>query len=476
MQSRWLYRTAGPRKVLFNLSYMLKLYGAVSVPPAVLSAIYGEFILTAVFAGTGLVSFLAGTLSFRRSYPVVNNAESLVIVALSYVLYSLLGALPFLTVSSYMNGFFEAMSGFTTTGLTMFDPEGLPRSLVFFRSYSQWIGGAGIVILSSAILRIPVRAASRIVSTEAVEVGLIGSMKSVATLIIRAYVVLTAIGLAALAISGMDWFDSLVHALSAISTGGFSSRAGSIGAYGSPLIRSAVILVMILGSVNFTLYHRFRDGERRRMLLTDPQVRWLLGTIVLFAFLNLLSGSGSGILTSLFHSATSLTTTGFDVDPVSGWPEATKLLSSIQMIIGGGDASTAGGIKLFRLIVIVHIAGWFIRRALLPRSTKTAVRYGDSVINNTEMKEIFAFFSLYLLIVAASTIIFAVSGHTASDSFFESASSLGTVGLSSGITGAGMPPHLKVLLIFNMWAGRIEILPVLVMFNPFIWRKGRKKR
>jgi trk system potassium uptake protein TrkH len=476
MKTRWLYETVSLKKVFNNLSYMLKLYGYISLPPIVLSIIFQEYIFTALFAGVALFSFLAGSLIYRDAYSVVNMTESLVIVALSYLGFSLFGAVPFLPVSSFLNGFFEAMSGFTTTGLTMFNPEKLPRVLVFFRSYSQWIGGAGIVILSLAILRIPVRTASRIASAEAVKDELIGSMKSVTFLILRVYLILTIIGYAAFLLAGMNSYDSLVHVLSGISTGGFSSHEESIGFYSSISVRIAVVFLMMLGAVNFTLYHHLRKKEERRYFFEDPQIKYLIVVVVVFAVIPIFSGNGGNPLSSFFHSASSLTTTGYSVEPVTDWPDIKKLLGSIQMIIGGGDGSTAGGIKLFRIIIIFSITGWFIRRSLLPRRMKTAIKYKDLVISNTEVKEIFGFFVLYLFILFLSTAIFTLSGHGAFDSFFESASSLGTVGLSTGITRAAMRPYLKLLLVFNMWAGRIEILPLLILFNPFIWKTKRRKQ
>lgn len=473
MRTRWLYRSVDTAEVLNNLSYMLRLYGIVSVPPAAVSLAFGEHLYAALFAGIGLAAFVAGTLRYRESRASVSNAESFVIVALSYVLFSLLGACAFLPVSPFLDGFFESMSGFTTTGLTMFDPGRLPRSLVFFRSYAQWIGGAGIVILSSVILRIPARTAYRITLVESARAGLIGSMRSVAALILKVYLILTGIGYIALVAAGMDRFDATVHALSAISTGGFSSRAGSAGAFGGTAAMAVLIAVMALGAVNFPLYHHLgKTGERRRFC-RDPQLRLLVVLVAAFAGAGLIAGGGKGPLDSLFHSATSLTTTGFSLRPVRDWSEPMKLLASIQMVVGGGDGSTAGGIKLFRLIVMLRIAGWFIRRSLLPARAKTPVRYGERIMSNRELKEIFAFLSLYLVILCLSTAALALGGHPAADSFFESASSLGTVGLSSGITAGSMPFGYKLLLIFNMWAGRIEILPVLVLFNPLIWNLRR---
>lgn len=476
MKSRWLYISARPKRVAVNLAYMLKLHGFVFLPPAVLSFIFQEYTYTIIFSAGSLLTYLIGTLAYDESYAVVNKTESMVIAALSYVLFSFLGALAFLPGASFINGFFEAMSGYTTTGLTMFQPESLPRTMVFFRSYSQWIGGAGIVILTLAILRIPARTASRIAAAEAVKDELIGSMKSATFLILKVYLVLTAAGYIALLAAGLSAFDALIHVLSGISTGGFSSRSGSIGSFQSGAVNTVMILIMALGAVNFTRYHHLRKKEERTIFFRDPQIHAMLFIIAVFALLQFIFISGEEIKSALFHSASSLTTTGFNIHPASGWPDAQKLFSSIQMVIGGGDGSTAGGIKLFRFIIILYLAGWFIRRSILPKKTKSPVKYNGQIIGNTEMKEIFAFFILYLLILSVSTLIFTLAGHNTFDSLFESVSSLGTVGLSSGITQPSLHFYLKIILIFNMWAGRIEILSVLILFSPFIWSLKRRKK
>jgi trk system potassium uptake protein TrkH len=475
MKTRWLYITVSTKKILNNLSHMLKLYGIISLIPVVVSLIYQEYLYTLFFGGIGLSAFTAGYLLYRDAYSIVNKTESLVIAGLSYLLFTTLGALAFLPVSSFLNGFFEIMSGFTTTGLTMFNPQKLPRTLVFFRSYSQWIGGAGIVVLSLAALDIPVRTTLRIASAESVKQEFIGSMKSILIIILKVYAVLTLIGFTALFLAGMSTFDSLIHVFSALSTGGFSSHENSIAFYPSPAIRLTLMMVMLLGAINFSLFYQLGKKKERYFLLKDTQVRYMIGIIIIFALVNILFNTGRSTMYAIFDSVSAMTTTGFSITPAAKWPVPEKLLSVVQMIIGGGDGSTAGGIKLFRFILLVSLAAWFIRRSLLPRSSHTAVRVNGRIISNREIKEVFAFLSLYLGILVLSTFIFTLSGYGIFDSFFESTSSLGTVGLSSGITSVSMAFHLKLLLIFNMWAGRLEILSVLILFNPYIWYvKGGK--
>ncbi|MBD3427064.1 MAG: hypothetical protein GF409_07550 [Candidatus Omnitrophica bacterium] len=472
MKYSWIIRSVKLRTVLFKLLPLLKLYGLICLAPVAVSLIYGEYVHTLIFAVTAVIAFLVGRFFQKDREGSINVPEGLIITALSYIMFSLLGALGFLPVTSFINGFFESMSGFTTTGLTLFDPETLPRTLVFFRSYSQWIGGAGIVILSLAVLIVPPRSSLRMFLSEGKKDDAIGNIKSLTLLILKVYGTFTVIGAGLFYLSGMGIFDSVVHVLSCISTGGFSSYGKSLAAYGG-VTRISFILIMFLGAVNFASYYLLRKKTGIRKFYAEPQLRYLLSVIFISALIYLCfyGWDTQKTLLCLFHSTSASTTTGFIVSTPGEWPGGVKLLSALQMIIGGGDGSTAGGIKVFRFVIIIYLVRWLIRGLLLPRKAKVPLKYADRIIDNESIKRIMGFFALYLMVLTISTVIISLFGYDPSDSFFESASSLGTVGLSSGITSMALPPFLKLVLIFNMWAGRLEILPVLVIFNPFIWRK-----
>ena len=171
----------------------------------------------------------------------------------------------------------------------------------------------------------------------------------------------------------------------------------------------------------------------------------------------------------MFRAVTSITTTGFSVTDPAGWRDKEKFLSSCLMVIGGTTCSTAGGIKIFRFIIMLKIVGWYFKRMLLPKETMLAVKYAGEPVIQEEINQLFGFLSFYLGMLALSSLIFTGAGFPVADSLFESASALGTVGLSSGITSPDLPGGLKFLLAFEMWAGRLEIMPVIMMLYPGVW-------
>ena len=232
---------------------------------------------------------------------------------------------------------------------------------------------------------------------------------------------------------------------------------------------------MMLGAINLTLYYFIRvDGIHRLFKNLEVLVLVALimtGTLIFWGFAGF---SLHSLPDSMFNTISSITTTGFNADDPAGWNEQTKFLSACLMIIGGTTCSTAGGIKIFRLVIMMKLLIWLFQRMILPEETKLAIKFGDLPVADDEIKQIFGLLVLYFCLLVGSTMIFSGVGFAVSDAFFESASALGTVGLSSGITSTELAAGLKGLLIFDMWTGRLEILPVIIALYPGTWLYRRK--
>lgn len=466
------------RAIVSNLSLLLRALGALSVLPLVASLLAREFEFSLIFAGMALFCFAVGYFFSIQQQPLnLAIPDALVVTGLAYLLFALVGSVAFLPVASFADSLFEAMSGITTTGLSVLNVAKLPYSLLFFRAYLQWIGGSGIIILSLVMLIEPGRSAFQLYASEYGEENLSGDAKATARLVLKVYMLLTLAGYLAFIASGMGFFDALITVMATVSTGGFSNYPQSIGHYSSPAVRAVVIWFMILGAIGFPAYYLLLHKDWKKFL-KDHQLRVMVALIVVssLASLSTFHWHPGKILAALFNATSALTTTGFNVLDSGTLPPQIKLLDTFLMFIGGSVGSTAGGIKIFRLIISVLVIRWYMMRTLLPEEAKIPIRYREQVISNREIKLVAAFLALYCLIILASAFILVFSGFGISDSLFECASALGTVGLSTGITSPSLGAGLKAVLIFDMWAGRVEILPLLLIFYPPLWVRKRRSK
>jgi len=461
--------------VLDNSCQILLLFGYLLIPPLVTSLLFREFLYAGLLGGEALVCFLPRVVLGKKAVFDLATTEAVVVTALAYLLFSILGAVLFLPVAPFVDGLFEAMSGITTTGLSVMPVESLPGTLLFFRSYSQWIGGAGIVIVSLLLIG-PGKSAFRLYASEYGDVNLAGDVKSTAKVVVKIYLALTALGFLAFLASGMGAFYALLHIMSTVSTGGFSPFSASIGAYQSPFIRIVVVVFMAAGGISFISYYAFQN-RRWRDFFRDSQLRAML-LIMGVSTLLLLPAGGifpENILTGLFHVASAVSTTGFSLNDSSLWSEEMKFATILLMFVGGGAGSTAGGIKLFRLFVALHVIKRLVARVLLPAEARLSFTYDRRSVGDPEIMGACGIIVLYMLSISATALVLTASGISMADAIFESTSALATVGLSVGVTSADLPALSKVFLSLNMWAGRIEILPVLILLYPRIWKRKRRE-
>lgn len=454
----------------------------------------GPFLLTALVSiglGQGLYRLFKGSVEAQLRHAVV-------IVALSWGLIPFLGAIPLwgvaltgldipsITLDHFqdpINALFEAFSGFTSAGLTMaLDSGQLPYCLQWWRSFMQWIGGVGVIVLVISVLE-PSTDPYQLYNFEGRQ-RLIGlTLRETVRRIWWIYGLYTIGAIFLFRIAGMPWWAALNHAMSAIATGGFAITGNSMSAYGPP-VQIAVIVVMILGAISFTIHAQVIRQRRVSALWKDSQHRllWLLlgfgGLAVLFEkywFVDRLSG-----LEVIFQWVSALTTCGFSSADIGSWSPTNKMLLSVAMIFGGAAGSTVGGLKLQRVASLFQGIIWrFQRLALQPHQMMRYELDGEVITEAEANRRVESAAVLGVLWVTAIFVGVVILRHvepyryTLADILFEVASALGSAGLSAGLTGPEMPQMGKIMLMVFMWMGRLEIIPVLALL---IWPLNTLRR
>lgn len=415
----------------------------------------------------------AGLLMWRGLRPkrdtVLSLQEGGIVVVLSWFIVCLFSTWPFISAAglTFSQASFEAVSGWTTTGLSVVDVTQVSHLILLWRSTMQLAGGAGLAVIMLSAITGPTGPA---LSTAEGREQLVPHVKQSAKLVLRIYLVYIVVGIIALYLAGMDWFDAINHAFAALSTGGFSTRAESIGYWDSPSVEAVILPLMILGNLSFVtawLLLRgkvaavLRNGEIRIMSFLLPL------SIVLVFFLTvqpLYPELGKGIRVAVFEMITALTTTGFSTVGYNNWNSLGWLILLVLMLIGGGTCSTAGGIKQYRIYLMCKSLIWQLRGLSLPPRavTEHVVWEADHpvFVDNTRLRQVGTYIFLYLATFIIGTGVCAAYGNGLKESFFEFASTLGTVGLSVGLTKADAPLPVLWTQIAGMLLGRLEFLIV----------------
>lgn len=395
-----------------------------------------------------------------------------VVILLSWVTICLFSAWPLAAAQkmSFTHAFFESVSGWTTTGLSVVDVTQSPHLILLWRSIMQLAGGAGFAIIMLAALLGPVGPALTLAEGRTDQ--LVPHVRQSAKLVLLLYGGYAVAGVTAYVISGMNVFDAINHAFAAISTGGFSTRPESIGHWDSPLAEAVSIPLMVLGNMNFlTAYLLFRgrfkavsrSGELRLMAILLPVcMLCLLFSVCLPLYATL----GKGVRVAVFETFTALTTTGFSTVSYDQWSSEGMLILIVLMLVGGGACSTAGGIKQYRIYVLFKTVLWDIRRARLPRTAvvENHIWQGESkdFISDERLRRVGTFVFLYLATYFVGVAIVAAHGYGVKESLFEFASALGTVGLSVGVTSSQAPRLVLWTEIAGMFLGRLEFFVLIV--------------
>ncbi|MFH0904655.1 MAG: TrkH family potassium uptake protein [Methanobacteriota archaeon] len=477
------------RVILNVLGTVIKFLGISMLAPLLVALYYHEPGSIRIFAVSSALVFVTGLLLenvFRSEFEELSNRESIVIVAMGWLLAAVFGGVPFLFAGlSPVDALFESMSGFTTTGSSILpDIEIYSRSIIFWRGMTQWLGGMGIIVLVLAILPRIAVAGRQMFKSEApgpIKDKLKPRLKDTAQILWRVYFIFTVLEIALLYYAGMTLYDATVHSFSTLATGGFSSKNLSIGAYDSINIEFIVLIFMFIGGSNFNLFYRTLNVNWKS-LISDREfqvyVMIILTSTAVIAVQ--LFGVGKTIEEAVryasFQVVSILTTTGFASTDFNLWPESTKLILLLLMFVGGSAGSTGGALKVVRVVLLMKYGAREIYKSIHPKMVRP-IRLGDTVIPEDVMQAIFSFFILYLMVFVGSSLVLSIIGLDFMSSISASATTLGNVGpgLSSQVgpmsNFASLHVIGKLVLILNMWIGRLEVMTVLVLFVPSFWKK-----
>ena len=460
-----------------NAGKLTLLIGLLLLAPLLVIPFYPEDArFASAFLIPGGASILLGALMCAKKNAATASASAEAHRGNLLVLYiwaygCLAGALPFVLGDrlSFVQGLFESISGWTTTGLSVMDVSVTPHIFLFYRSFMQFCGRLGFVMIMMAFVQ--GRMGMVLYSAEGHPDKLMPTLRQTVRAIVLMYLSFLIAGVAAYAACGMPLFDAILHAMGALSTGGFYNRADSIGAYHSAAIEGVSIFLMLVGATNFAILllmvrRRWQDALR------CGEVRFLGALLAIFVPLTAISlatglymTAGEALRQALFNIVSALSTTGYSTISYAGWPQAAIGIMILMMLIGGGTGSTAGGIKLSRALILSKCAAGQLRSRLSPEHAVRTPHYyraqGRTVIDHRLLSATAGFVATYLTVFVAGTLLITVtSGATLTEAMFEFASSLGTVGLSIGLTGPATNAATLLVEIAGMLLGRLEIFIV----------------
>ena len=417
----------------------------------------------------------------------LQTRDGFVCVALCWIVLSVFGALPYFLSGScgFVDAIFETVSGLTTTGASIFSsPSSLPRGLQLWRALTQWMGGMGILVLMLALLPKLSEGSVNLMKAESpgpISTKLRPRTAETARILYRIYIALTAVEAVVLRVVGLPWFDALTTALTTISTGGFSIRDASIAYYQSSLINWILTFFMFAASVNFTLL--FLLATRRfREALKSEELRVYTGIVVgssLFIALDLVAKTGrsfgSALEAAAFQVTTLISTTGYCTEDFDLWPPFCRCILVLVMFCGGCAGSTAGGVKVSRLVLLVKGVRRDMRRIMHSREVRPITLDGQRVSEET-LSSVSVFFFAYIAILLFGTLVVSLDGVEFTAAFTASLTAISNVGPGLGALGPTcnfgfLSDFSKLVLTLTMLLGRLEIMPLLVLMMPSVWRR-----
>ena len=409
-------------------------------------------------------------------------------VGLIWVLSGVFGALPFWfsgQFGSYVDCFFETISGFTTTGSTILTAiEGLPLGLLFWRSFTHWLGGMGVLILTTALLPFLGINSTHLIRAESpgpVKSKLVPRASQSSKILYAIYLGLTAIQVLCLRIAGMPLYDSLIHAFGTAGTGGFSNRNLSVGAYGNPAFEIIITIFMLLFSINFALYFLVLTGKLKQALKSD-ELRFFLAVTTLATIIISINIAASmptyadAVRTAAFQVASVISTTGFSTADFNRWPELSRMLLVILMFIGACAGSTGGGMKCSRILVILRTIKAQVRSIIHPRAV-SVVKLDGAPLSDSTVRTIYTYFATYIFITFVSALVVGLDNFSFGTTLTAVITCISNVGPGLEAVGpmgnfAAFSPLSKIILSFDMIIGRLEIFPILVLFSRSAWKRS----
>lgn len=470
---------------------LLLVVSAFMVFPIIVAVYYGELETISAFIVpmAGVAIACGGILfAFRRRNGELSTRSGFFLVTLSWLSAAAVGAVPFVlsgSIGSYTDAFFETMSGFTTTGATILtDIEALPRSILFWRSLTHWLGGMGIIVLTVAILPLIGVGGLQLMKAEAPGPSvdrLTPKITETAKILWLIYLGLTVLETTLLMFGGLSLFDALTHTFGTLATGGFSPKAASVGYYTSAYVHIVITVFMMGAGINFILYYRLLKGQFS-IIRQNTEVKAYLGIFAVASLVIALSltgrtygGFGESLRFASFQAASILTTTGYATADFATWPHLAQVVLFILMFIGGSAGSTGGGMKVIRIVTAVKQGVSEMRYLIHPRGVFT-IRLNGSPVGKDVVYNITGLIFLYLAMLLLTTLVVAVGGHAIVTSFTTALVTLGNIGPGFGRVGpagnyAFYQTPIKWYLSLIMMIGRLEVYTVLVLLTPSFWKR-----
>ena len=464
-----------PRVVAKYIAQVGLMLAALTTVPLAVAITTGHDAFTARLAAVLVVLLAVGALSRLPAPERIQTNEALAVTALAFILAPLLMSYPLMAGGlAFGDALFEAVSALTTTGLTtVTGMQERPAAFVFLRAWMQWYGGLGIVVLSVALLMGHSTAARRLAEPATTGETVVATTRTHARRVLAVYLLLTGVAVAALWPVAGDGFTALAHGLTAISTGGFATHDASLAALPRPAAPVA-LAVALLGAVSLPLYYR-TWAQGWRAAWTDPELRGLVTAVVLVAALTALFAAGAGLdgPEALWHGVlvgiSAQTGTGFTTIEPPSLGNAALLVLIAAMLAGGSIGSTTGGIRILRLLILLKLLRWSLQRTAVPSHAVLTPRLGGRTLETDDLLRALLLAALFATLVLVSWLAFLAHGYAPLPALFEVASAVGTVGLTAGITRAELEPALKAVLCFDMVAGRLEVIALLVVLYPRTW-------
>ncbi len=470
------------------LGWIFSLQGIFMLPPCLVGVIYKEYHDSFIYLSFSILCTIIGFLLRRLKVKssTFYAREGFVAVALSWIVLSITGALPFIfngDIPSFTDALFEIISGYTTTGSSILtNVEALSHANLFFRSFSHWIGGMGVLVFILAILPMTGGSTMNLLKAESPgpSVGkLVPKMQQTAFLLYAIYLVMTIIEIVLLILGGMPIFDSLCHAFGSAGTGGFGIKNDSIAGY-SPYLQTVITIFMFLFGVNFTFYYyilirRVKDAFKME------EVRWYVGIYVgaIVLLMTNLIYHGYGVLDSLLHVtfqvSSIMTTTGYATTDFNLWPEFSKGIMVCLMFIGACAGSTGGGIKVSRIMIYLKQVAKELMQQIHPRRVHIIKMEGKELPHSTA-HSCNVLLMTYIIVLFSSFLLISLDGFDTTTNFTAVIATLNNIGPGLNMVGptgnfSEFSALSKYVLMFDMLAGRLEIFPMILLFHPATWKK-----
>ena len=457
-----------------NSGYIMIGIGIMCLIPIFVDLIYFEFDL-ASFIIPGLISILLGIFGLRYFDEEVNKKirlkHGMMISSFAWFWAGLIGGFVFVIATGIppIDGVFESLSALTGTGMTIFENvEALPHSILFFRALEQWIGGLGVVVMVIGVLTKPGSVSSKLYQSEAREERIKPSIKTTLEKTIKIYLIYTTAGIILYILAGMPVFDSVCNTFSIISTGGMNVKNANMGYYQNDIIYFITIVLMILGATSFLVHYKVIK-TKGKSLLDDLQFKIIISviacvTLMLYFISNIVP------MELLFTVVSAITTTGASVASphvMAGWPSFVIICLMCLMLTGGSNGSTVGAIKLVRMITFFKGIYRHIREILSPDGRVVPVKLQGHRIPEKSIAQAGSFITLYMMFIMFTWALFCLYGYVPFESLFAAMSLQGNNGLELGIINHTLDPVLKIVSMFDMWTGRLEIYPVLITLRAF---------